>query len=478
MAYFQLGDRQFALKAGSQRVGPAGTGADVVLPSGPPNATAVVTVNADQSVVIMKAAADSEVMVNKVPLGAEPSPLMHGDHVELGGHDLRFGDTKQQGSTQMLSADQLAQAIKARASTPGKPTTATGGRLVSQLDGREYEVPNRGLVIGRDPSAEIVVAANEVSRRHVQIAPAGQGYVLTDLSTNGVWVNGERVAKEQTLARGDVVRVGNEEFRFYADVAKPAPAAASPVATPPSPAAFAAPPTPLPPTRLPEPVTAAPASPPLVPPAPAAPAPLAAPVAAGTPVIPPPPSTPAPPSAPASSRPALATLEVLNEGPDKGRRVDVHSALTNIGRGPHNDLVISNESVSDSHAKLQKRENGWYIVDVNSTNGVYVGGHRVYGEQLLAGAPDLRFGDVKVAFRPSAAPVDSGKSTRAISLDELKKATAAKPQAPPARPAPVAAPPEPELVPLAAKKSTPAWFWGVLILIGAAVIGYLTLKGG
>src|SRR5690348_1041560 len=137
MAYFQLGDQQLQLKTGPQRVGPAGTGADLALPSGPATATAIVTLSDDQSVIIQKAGPDSEVRVNGVALGAEPSPLIHGDRVEMGGHTLRFGDTKQAGSTQFVSGADLAKIIEIRkAGGPGKPTLATGGRIVSLVDGR------------------------------------------------------------------------------------------------------------------------------------------------------------------------------------------------------------------------------------------------------------------------------------------------------------------------------------------------------
>jgi hypothetical protein len=46
--------------------------------------------------------------------------------------------------------------------------------------------------------------------------------MLRDLSTNGVLVNGTRISGSQLLARADVVRVGSEDFRFYADVPTPA----------------------------------------------------------------------------------------------------------------------------------------------------------------------------------------------------------------------------------------------------------------
>jgi pSer/pThr/pTyr-binding forkhead associated (FHA) protein len=172
----------------------------------------------------------------------------------------------------------------------------------------------------------------------------------------------------------------------------------------------------------------------------------------------------------------LATLEVLNEGPQKGTVYSVVSPLTNIGRGAHNDVVLHNESVSDSHAKLQKRESGWFIVDIDSTNGTYVGGRRIAGEQRLEGAPDLRFGDVKVAFRAAAEPLDTGKGTRAIpgvAIDEAKRVVAQRKSV--AAPSPAAAP-----VPSApANSGSSGMMWVVigLVVIGAAVGVYFFFKG-
>ena len=113
-------------------------------------------------------------------------------------------------------------------------------------------------------------------------------------------------------------------------------------------------------------------------------------------------------------------------------KFELHSALTNIGRGEHNDISIKDESMSDSHAKIQKRGDGWYVVDQESTNGTYVGGRRVKGEVRVEGAPDLRFGGIKMAFRPAATPLMEGGGTRAIAavnVESLRKQAAAKPTA-------------------------------------------------
>ncbi len=395
MPYLQLQDRQFPLPAGEATIG-AFEGAVVRLPSGDPNMRAVVSVSAG-GVVIRRGTPDSVVSINGVQLGAEPSPLLHGDRVELAGHELRLGEDQKAGSTQFVSASDIAAVLQGKGATPPrKPTMAVGGRVISLVDGREYAVPDEGLTFGREVGHGVVIASTEISRRHASIVPGTDGYMLRDHSTNGVWVNGERMADELLLGRGDIIKMGAEEFRFYADVAPSA-----------SPAAGTAPAV-----VAPAPVIAAAA------PAPAAAAAIAEPATA--------PSAATGAQAP-QRRPALATLEVITTGPLKGTRFELHSALTNIGRGAHNDIAIRDESVSDSHAKIQRRGDGWWIVDQDSTNGTYVGGRRVQGEQRLEGAPDLRFGGIKMTFRTAADAVDEMGGTRAIAAmnPEAARRTAA-----------------------------------------------------
>ncbi len=76
-------------------------------------------------------------------------------------------------------------------------------------------------MFGRDAGADVVVAGNDVSRRHAEIQPSPEGYVLMDVSVNGTYVNGERVGRRYLLSRADVIRIGHDEFRFYADAAPP-----------------------------------------------------------------------------------------------------------------------------------------------------------------------------------------------------------------------------------------------------------------
>ena len=297
MAYFQLADKQVALRAGEMTVG-SGAGMDIPVAEAPsPSAMAVVTMKGDGAVSVRRGFEGAPVKVNGVQLGVEPTPLIHGDKLEVAGHELQFGDDKKSGSTQFLSGTELAelaklrqQAASAASAKAGVPTASTGGRLVSLTDGREYQISSKGLSFGRDASCDVVIASGEVSRNHAEISSGPDGYYIIDTSTNGIWVNSKRVDGTQTLARADVIRVGPEEFRFYADKASAAAGAAT-VAPSAAPAPAVAP-------LAPKPVLATtaeekPLAPPPAAPKPApAPAPVAAPAAAPTvaPSAPPPPA--------------------------------------------------------------------------------------------------------------------------------------------------------------------------------------------
>jgi adenylate cyclase len=56
-----------------------------------------------------------------------------------------------------------------------------------------------------------------------------------------------------------------------------------------------------------------------------------------------------------------------------------------IGRTEGNDLVLNHPSVSRKHAKLESRDNLWWIVDLKSTNGVKVNGNLITEAQVTAG---------------------------------------------------------------------------------------------
>jgi pSer/pThr/pTyr-binding forkhead associated (FHA) protein len=429
MALLELGGKKFTIPVGEVALGSdAGcaiplTGA-AVLPR-----HALLQGQADGQVIIRKASPAAEILINGVRLGAEPTPLLHGDKVEVGGQELTFVDERRSGSTQYVKAFTPATA-GGPAKPAGKPPAigATGGRIVSLTDGREYVITGASLVFGREAGCDVVVSGKDVSRRHAEIVQTPKGYVVVDSSTNGTFVNEERVEGQRILARADVIRLGDEQFRFYADVA------AATAAPPPLP------PPPPPPGLAPSPSQAVP---------------------------------PAPPGAtdrlrhtvhgleafvPASPRPSAAggglfASFLVRSGGLAGQRLSVKTPLVNIGRADYNDLVVPDPSISTSHAKLQRREGVWVLVDLDSTNGTFVDGERVKGEAPLAPGATVRFGDVQLVFEPSddAVGIAKGGGTQLLrtphSVAPNVPPTPAQPPAPPlpppsrSAPAPAAPPP-------------------------------------
>src|SRR6059036_3315781 len=349
MALLELGGKRFTIPVGEVTLGSDASCAISLSGAAVLPRHALLQGQADGQVIIRKVSPAADVLINGVRLGAEPTPLLHGDKVEVGGHELTFVDERRTGSTQYVKAFTPATTGgPAKGGVKPPAIGVTGGRLVSLTDGREYVITGASLVFGREAGCDVVVAGKDVSRRHAEIVQTPKGYVVVDSSTNGSFVNEERVEGQRILARADVIRIGEEQFRFYADAA-PA----------------AGPPPPPPPPQ-----------------GPAASAPQAAP--------------PASPTAPAP----LASF-LVRSGALIGQRLQVKTPVANIGRADYNDLVIPDPSVSTSHAKLQRREGVWVLVDMESTNGSFVDGERVKGDAPLAPGAMVRLGDVQLVFEPT-----------------------------------------------------------------------------
>ena len=69
--------------------------------------------------------------------------------------------------------------------------------------------------IGREGGNELVLPYMEVSRFHAEVSESEHGVVLTDRSTNGTFVNGQRVFGKQVLQLGDRVTIGNCTLHVY-----------------------------------------------------------------------------------------------------------------------------------------------------------------------------------------------------------------------------------------------------------------------
>ena len=226
-----------------------------------------------------------------------------------------------------------------------------------------HEVSRDGLTIGRDSECDIVLDSPEVSRHHAAVTAVDGGFVITDESTNGVFVNGERIARSHRLADGDVVRVGDVILRFSAGRVTRAgaviPSAVSGEISVPdgdidgdidgNTATM-----PVQKLRTPE-------------------------------------------------RPAavlLATLDVVEGNVPHGMRFRIERPVAQLGRGAASDVCLLDQSVSGAHATLMLRRGIWYLLDHSSANGTYVDGTRI-DQCALPGPCDLRLGGVTLRFRPA-----------------------------------------------------------------------------
>jgi hypothetical protein len=113
--------------------------------------------------------------------------------------------------------------------------------------GKVFELTMDSMSIGREASNDIVIQDSELSRNHARISRRGGTFVLEDLgSTNGTFVNGQRVMSPRTLAPGEEVGFGeNVVVTFQGEGAASTVAAAGrqpPTRQPAPPPQYAAPP--------------------------------------------------------------------------------------------------------------------------------------------------------------------------------------------------------------------------------------------
>ncbi|ACU94060.1 FHA domain-containing protein [Cryptobacterium curtum DSM 15641] len=70
------------------------------------------------------------------------------------------------------------------------------------------------VIVGRNPGADIVIGASYVSGRHARFTLMGQNLFIEDLgSTNGTYVNGQRIREAIALRNKDVVTIGDVAIR-------------------------------------------------------------------------------------------------------------------------------------------------------------------------------------------------------------------------------------------------------------------------
>jgi len=90
-------------------------------------------------------------------------------------------------------------------------------------------------------------------------------------------------------------------------------------------------------------------------------------------------------------------LEV-REGPLAGKIYRLEGFPVLLGRRDSCDIALPDESVSRRHARLEPRDGGWVLTDLNSSNGTFVNGVRIRSTALAPG-DSVKLGATLCAFR-------------------------------------------------------------------------------
>jgi pSer/pThr/pTyr-binding forkhead associated (FHA) protein len=135
----------------------------------------------------------SNVLLNDKPV-AKHANLNAGDHISIAGIDLELIDPKS-------AKKQVHEHVEADLSTSWSIFSNA-----SWLEKSRFVI-NKRTIIGRDPSCDITLPLEHLSRKHVALEVRGNQLYLEDLgSSNGTFLNGKQV-KQAAVNKGDKIKV-------------------------------------------------------------------------------------------------------------------------------------------------------------------------------------------------------------------------------------------------------------------------------
>ncbi|RNE48154.1 FHA domain-containing protein FhaB/FipA [Corynebacterium alimapuense] len=99
-------------------------------------------------------------------------------------------------------------------------------------------------------------------------------------------------------------------------------------------------------------------------------------------------------------REAARQLTVI-DGPLKGSHMEV-AALEEavLGRSPECDFQLGDDYSSGRHARLFRRGSDWFVEDLDSRNGTFVGGYRIDQPERVGVGTDIKVGRTTVRLIP------------------------------------------------------------------------------
>lgn len=279
--------------------------------------------------------------------------------------------------------------------------------------GEVFPLSAEEIIIGREQGCEIRIEAPGVSRRHARLLRQGDAYLLEDLaSTNGVFINDQRLSAPQRLKHADRVRLGQTVTLDYAAPLPPAGATLfeAPALRPDQTALEGPPARPdqtalegaQPPQRPAERAPAAWSPPPPAYQAPTPPAyqppPIAHPPAVGSTML----GDVQPISIPASPPQLVVAIA--------GEMVQTYSLTQlkiGLGRADDNQIVIRSPIVSRYHAVLERTKSGYVLSpSPEAGNPILLEGRPLTASHPLRHADTLRIGSLDPGLMVSLTYID------------------------------------------------------------------------
>ncbi|MDC0709572.1 FHA domain-containing protein [Stigmatella sp. ncwal1] len=296
--------------------------------------------------------------------------------------------------------------------------------IIEDDEGRKTVVPfvREEITIGRQEGNTIRLTERNVSRRHARLLRQNGHVVVEDLgSSNGTRINGERISGQSAIKDGDLLQIGDYDLALQNEAALAASKAAS------SASSASSRPT----------LPAAPALRGSEEPSDPNGSATEAETELETPVQD---EASGPSTGPEGRRHSTSIIRMDQVESTRTRKVQeldaaqaprlvvVSSELKGqefsclrtemrVGRTDDNDIVIDHRSLSRTHAKIVREDNGeWRVIDMQSANGMTINGES-YAQATLNGGDIIELGHVKLRFvGPGESSAASGKGFGKVAL--------------------------------------------------------------
>src|SRR5665811_226863 len=121
--------------------------------------------------------------------------------------------------------------------------------------------------------------------------------------------------------------------------------------------------------------------------------------AAVEPIAKPPAKRPITPSRGRSSNKHTPTSLTVTEGSLAGTTVSLKETGVLLGRNPECTLVLDDDFASGRHARIFRRDAGWFVEDLGSTNGTFMGSSKLTQPMPVEVGSTIRIGKTVFELR-------------------------------------------------------------------------------